>query len=82
MRTSVEAQLGAQLPPVLVKELLDAHEEARRNFYLGGLRLSAVEGGRFCEAAFRLLEHTTFGKYTPLGKQLDTEYLFTGLIGG
>ncbi len=40
----------------LVDELLEAYVEAKRNFYLGGLRLSAVEGGRFCEAAFRISE--------------------------
>jgi hypothetical protein len=38
---------------------------------LGGLRLSAVEGGRFCEAAFRLLEYATKNKqFTPLAKPL------------
>ena len=45
----------------LVDELLEAYVEAKRNFYLGGLRLSAVEGGRFCEAAFRILEEATRG---------------------
>lgn len=75
MRASVEAQLAARLEPLLVKELLDAYEEARRNFYLGGLRLSAVEGGRFCEAAFRLLEYITSHKFMPLGRQLDTDKL-------
>jgi hypothetical protein len=59
----------------LVDELLEAYVEAKRNFYLGGLRLSAVEGGRFCEAAFRILEEATTGKFTPLGKQLDVEKL-------
>jgi hypothetical protein len=59
----------------LVDELLEAYIEAKRNFYLGGLRLSAVEGGRFCEAAFRILEEATTGKFTDLGKQLDIEKL-------
>ena len=59
----------------LVDELLEAYVEAKRNFYLGGLRLSAVEGGRFCEAAFRILEEATTGKFTPLGQQLDVEKL-------
>jgi hypothetical protein len=59
----------------LVDELLGAYIEAKRNFYLGGLRLSAVEGGRFCEAAFRILEEATTGTFTPLGKQLDIEKL-------
>jgi len=79
MRSTIESQLAVKLDKSLVKELLDAHEEARRNFYLGGLRLSEVEGGRFCEAAFRLLEEITTGKWTALGKMLGTEKLIDSL---
>jgi hypothetical protein len=70
VRAAIEAQLSSKLDAKLVKELLDAHGEAKRNFYLGGLRLSAVEGGRFCEATFRLLQDITEGKHTPLNKTL------------
>ena len=70
---TVASGLKQTLPAKLVDELLAAYEEAKQNFYLGGL--SAVEGGRFCEAAFRLLEHITTGKSTPLNKQLDTDIL-------
>lgn len=70
MRAIIEAQLASSLDGKLIKELLDAHAEAKRNFYLGGLRLSAVEGGRFCEAAFRLLQDITEAKHTPLNKTL------------
>ncbi len=69
----VEVGLGNSLDKTLVHELVEAYVEAKRNFYLGGLRLSEVEGGRFCEAAFRLLQVVTTGKFTPLGRQLDTE---------
>ena len=55
--------------------MLAAYQEAKRNFYAAGLRLSAVEGGRFCEAAFRLLEEETTGKFTSLNRQLDTNSL-------
>jgi hypothetical protein len=80
VRGPIEAQLASKLDAKLVKELLDAHAEAKRNFYLGGLRLSAVEGGRFCEAAFRLLEYVTKNKaFTTLGKQLDTDKLIREL---
>jgi hypothetical protein len=72
MRSIIQSQLAAKLPPKLVDELLEAHSEAKRNYYLGGLRLSEVEGGRFCEAAFRLLELITQGNFTPLGTQLNT----------
>jgi hypothetical protein len=51
----IESGLKAKFDGTLVDELLAAHRDAKTNFYLGGLRLSAVEGGRFCEAAYRLL---------------------------
>lgn len=38
-----------------------------------------MEGGRFCEAAFRLLEEITTASFTPLGKQLDSEAVINGL---
>lgn len=79
MRAEIQTQLSAFMPAKLVEELLEAHAEAKRNFYLGGLRLSEVEGGRFCEAAFRILEHATTGQHTPLGVQIATDKLIEGL---
>src|ERR1035437_1984952 len=55
MLQTVRQGMVASLDAGLTDELLAAYQEAKRNFYLGGLRLSAVEGGRLCEAAFRLL---------------------------
>ena len=72
-RPTIQASLEASLDSALVNELLDAHAEAKTNFYLGGLRLSAVEGGRFCEAAFRLLQQRAFGRFDPLGAPIDAE---------
>jgi hypothetical protein len=79
MMHAVASGLKKSLPTKLVDELLAAYEEAKQNFYVGGLRLSAVEGGRFCEAAFRLLEHITSGKSTPLNKQLETDRVILAL---
>lgn len=79
MLQQVRQGLVASLPPALVDELLAAHQEAKRNYYLGGLRLSAVEGGRFCEAAFRLLQQRTTGTFDALGTQLDTDKLIRTL---
>ncbi len=78
-RAAVRAGLAGPLDPRLVDELLDAYDEAKSNFHLGGLRLSAVEGGRFCEAAFRLLEQRAFGRFDALGSQLDTNKLIRDL---
>jgi len=79
MMQIVASGLKRSLPPKLVDELLAAYEEAKQNYYVGGLRLSAVEGGRFCEAAFRLLEHITTGKPTLLNRSLDTDRLILAL---
>ncbi len=76
---AVRAGLATGNSAKLVDELLAAYVEAKRNFQLGGLRLNAVEGGRFCEAAFRMLEERTAGAFTALGKKLDTDKLIERL---
>lgn len=71
--------LNRKLPAELVAELLEAYSEAKRNFRSRGLRLSAVEGGRFCEAVFRILEHRVWQRHTPLSAPLDSESLIRSL---
>ncbi|MFF3173055.1 hypothetical protein ACFVQ0_10550 [Streptomyces sp. NPDC057900] len=73
MSESTRAVLGSSYPPQLVDELVASYQEAKTNFYRGGHRLSAVEGGRFCEAAFRILEQITTGSHTPIGESLNTQ---------
>jgi hypothetical protein len=73
MQAEIRASLDMQYEPALVAELLAAHADLKRNFYLGGLRLAEVEGGRFAEAAFRMLQQETTGSFTPLGAALDTD---------
>lgn len=78
-RITIEKELSTHLDPKVVSELLDGHSEVKRNYYLGGLRLAEVEGGRFCEAAFRLLQQVAGFSVTPLGKQVDSEKLILTL---
>jgi hypothetical protein len=59
--------------------LLAAYDEAKRNFQLGGHRLTEVEGGRFCEAALRMLQQRALGRFTPLGRHVDTERVIAAL---
>ncbi|RPA58537.1 hypothetical protein EF294_15320 [Gordonia oryzae] len=59
------------IPRELIDELVEAYSEAKRRYRLGDLRPSAVEGGRFSEAAFRILEWESKGSYTPLGTTLS-----------
>jgi hypothetical protein len=79
MFDQIKSDLEKHFPPKLVVELLEAYRETKHNFYIGGLRLSEVEGGRFCEAAFRVLEHAAFGSFTALGTPIDTDKLIIKL---
>jgi hypothetical protein len=64
--------IDAGFPADLVTEVLDSYVEAKRRFHLGDHRPQAVEGGRFSEGVFRILQRATTGKSTPLGKSLPT----------
>jgi hypothetical protein len=64
--------VAAGVPTELVDEVLDAFAEAKRRFYRDDLRPSEIEGGRFSEAVFRILQWTTMQKYTPIGKALPS----------
>lgn len=64
--------LGAGLPAAEVDEVLEAYTEAKRRFHLRDLRPQEVEGGRFSEGVFRLLQHATGQAVTPLGKTLPS----------
>ena len=78
-KSQVSANLCSSIPKKLVNELLEAYDEAKTAFFNGGLRLSEVEGGRFCEASFRILEHISVGKFTPLNRQINTENIISNL---
>jgi hypothetical protein len=64
--------VDANIPEQLVDELLEAYVEAKRRFHLGDLRPQEVEGGRFSEAVFRILQHLAGQKVTPIGKRLPS----------
>jgi hypothetical protein len=73
MIATVRTELAKAYDKKLVDELVEAYVETKKSFYLGNLRPTEVEGGRFCEAAFRILEQAVSGRHTPIGKQLNTE---------
>jgi hypothetical protein len=79
MLDKIAQSLKINFDSILIDELLSAYKDAKRNFFLGGLRLSAVEGGRFCEAALRILEQATTKVFTPLNTQLDSEKIIAKL---
>jgi len=64
--------LSAGIPPRIVDEVLESFAEGKRRFHLGDHRPQEVEGGRFSEAVFRLLQHLCGLPVTPLGSQLPS----------
>jgi hypothetical protein len=60
------------MPSDLVDEVIDAFAEAKRRFYRDDLRPSAIEGGRFSEAVFRVLQWATTQTYVPIGRTLPS----------
>jgi hypothetical protein len=75
----IRAALLGHFPETVVDQLLECFEEQRRNLLLGKLRPNEVEGGRFAEAAFRMLEHAGGFAITAIGTQLNTDSLIRQL---
>ena len=70
MKETIRNGLESKLPVELVNELLQSYEDVKSNFYIGKFRPNEVEGGRFSECVFRILEFITKNKYTPLGRKI------------
>lgn len=75
----IKAVLKTRFPTNIVDELVDCYSEQKRYFFLGNHRPTEIEGGRFSEAAFRLLEHYVGFAITPLGTQVNTDGLIRNL---
>ncbi|GIG41947.1 hypothetical protein [Cellulomonas phragmiteti] len=65
--------LGAGLPSDVVHAMLEEYEETSRRFFLGDYGPAAVNGGRFCEAIVRLVQHLGSGSFTPLNAEIHVE---------
>jgi hypothetical protein len=75
----IKTVLKARFPNNIVDELIDCYSEQKRNYFLGNHRPTEIEGGRFSEAAFRMLEHYVGFTATPIGTQLNTDNLISRL---
>jgi hypothetical protein len=65
-----EGFIASGVPDVLVDEILVAFRQSKRRFYKNDLRPSEIEGGRFSEGVFRILQWASTGDYSPLSKPL------------
>lgn len=72
MIEKVSNDLKSKLPPDLVDALLASYDEMKQNFYIGKHEPSELNGGKFCEACFRILQHeTNGGSYAPIGTSVS-----------
>lgn len=67
---SLKAQIAAASAPDLANELVAAYEELKSRYFRRDFRPSQLEGGRFAEAAFRILQFVATGRFTPVGRSL------------
>jgi hypothetical protein len=68
--TSLCQQIAAASDPSLARELVEAYAELKSRYFRGDFRPGQLEGGRFAEAAFRILQLKATGGYSPIGKSL------------
>jgi len=69
MLSSISTQLQKHLDVGLVEELLRTYKEIKDQYFLGHHEPSELNGGKFCEVVYRILEYVTAGgKFTPLGR--------------
>lgn len=82
MIDTIRTQLATKFDSTVVNELLQAYVDAKRHYYAGDHRPNAVEAGRFCEAAFRILQEAVDGPgtFTPLGTQLQSVDVLLGQL--
>jgi hypothetical protein len=62
--------LAKGIPQPLVDEVLESYVETKRRFHLGDHRPQEVEGGRFSEGVFRVLQHAASLPVTAVGRSL------------
>ncbi len=72
MLNKIRADFSTRFSSVLVDALLSSYEEIKQNYFLGKYEPSELNGGKFTEACYRMLEsETQRGSYTPIGTAIS-----------
>jgi len=67
MIEKISVDLKTKLPGILVDALLDSYKEIKENFYLERHEPAELNGGKFVEACYRIIDHETKGSFAPIG---------------
>jgi hypothetical protein len=75
LKDEIAARMSQDVPKELLERLLDEYIDLKRQFALGRHRPEELQGGRFAEAFFRILEHLNdpTQSFTPFGQQLNRQ---------
>lgn len=75
MIAQFKSDLQSHFPNELVDALLDSYEEIKTNFILNKWEPSELNGGKFVEAAIRMLQFVCdSGSYTPIGTSIRNTF--------
>ncbi len=72
-RSKLESSLSSQIPRDILITLLDEYQHLKQQFFLQKFQPTELNAARFSECTLRLIEFLDTGKYTPFGKQLNTQ---------
>lgn len=67
MLDKIAKDFKTKLPIILVDSLLDSYKEIKENFFLERHEPAELNGGKFVEACYRIIEQETRGSFTPIG---------------
>lgn len=67
MLDKIAKDFKTKLPAILVDSLLDSYKEIKENFFLERHEPAELNGGKFVEACYRIIEQETHGNFTPIG---------------
>lgn len=68
------------LPPDLVQALQEEFQKLHQQYFLGKWEPSQLDGGRFAEHVFRMLEYKQTGTFTPIGTTIQRTNIYNAVF--
>lgn len=70
----------SSLPIELVTAFQDEFQKLHQKYFLGQWEPSQLDGGRFSEIVFRILEYKKTGTFTPIGSQINRLNIYNSIL--
>lgn len=72
-KNQLELALSSHFPTDILDSLLNEYQHIKQQFFLRKFQPTELNAARFSECTLRLIEFLDTSKYTPFGKQLNTQ---------